>query len=101
MDATVSWTLPPVSTRQRPLKHVRIEFRVQATPALPWTVQDNVSAQLPEQKLVFVDIAPGMYEFRATVFDIDDTMSKNPPVVEGRVPSDPPGDVTNLTFVVA
>ena len=96
---TITWNLPPVGSRQRPIARTLIEYRVKSIPGLPWTLQDEVSPDV-EQKLVISDPAPGTFEYGLTVVDEDGRMGKRV-VVEKTADYDPPGDVTNVQIVDA
>ena len=89
----LTWDLPNVSIRQAPIQHTVIDFRVD--PTLPWAMQDTVAAAAV-QELLFVDIQPGSYFYRATVVDADG-VSGAPVETQATVAFDPPGIVTNLT----
>jgi hypothetical protein len=95
-NVRVSWALPPVSPRQKPILHTEISVRVD--PSLPWTVQDTVTPDVP-QELVFFDVAPGDQYYRAVVVDTDFVRGAE---VETSiaVPFDPPGVVTNFSAVL-
>lgn len=93
MNGVLNWVLPTVGARQLPLKHVRIEKRVATT--LPWTLIADVP--VAETSITFQDIQPGTHFFRGTVFDEQDSFSKNPKVASLNVPFDPPGDLLEFT----
>jgi hypothetical protein len=95
-NVRVSWALPPVSPRQRPIQHTEISVRVSDT--LPWTIQDTITPDV-SQELVFVDVAPGTQYFRAVVVDVDGTRGPEDTTMTDVV-FDPPGAVTALTAVV-
>ena len=95
-NVRVTWVLPVVTPRQKPILHTEIAVRVD--PSLPWTVQDTV---VPggAQELLFVDVPPGDQFYRATVIDTD--LVRGAPVeTTVAVPFDPPGTVTELTATV-
>jgi len=97
---TITWQLPPVSSRQRPLSRTVVEYRVKSdTAPLPWTVQDEVAAS-GEQKLVINDPAPGTFEYRLTAVDID---GKQGPatIAEKSSDYDVPGAIAAVTIVDA
>lgn len=95
-NVRVSWVLPTVTPRQKPIQHTEISVRVD--PTLPWTVQDVVVPADP-QELLFVDVAPGTYYYQAVVVDTDGVRG---PAREtsADVPFDPPGAVSALAAVV-
>lgn len=88
-DRTLTWQLPPVSNRQAQHDFTRIEFRASAD--LPWTTQDEVPADGPQQ-LVFVDVNAGQFWYKATLFDVLGQMSE-PVEITAELPYDPPGSV--------
>lgn len=91
-NVRLTWTLPPVTPRQYSIDYTRIEFRVSDT--LPWTEQDVVPASNP-QELLFVDVQPGSFFYRATVVDTEG--NEGPPVETSIVLAfDPPGSVTDF-----
>jgi hypothetical protein len=96
---TITWALPAVGSRQRPLSKTRVEYRVKSAAELPWTVQDEVAAD-GEQKLVIQDPAPGTFEYRFTVIDIDGKAG-SAVVAEKSADFDPPGSVGNVQIVDA
>lgn len=92
-DRTLTWDLPQVSARQAPILHTRIDFRTDTD--LPWTTQDTIAADAPQQ-LVFADVQPGTFFYRATVVDVD--MQEGEPVeTAANLAFDPPGSVSNFT----
>jgi hypothetical protein len=95
-NVRVTWALPAVSARQKPILHTEISVRVD--PSLPWTVQDTVTPDVT-QELVFFDVFPGDQYYRAVVIDIDGVRGAE---VETSiaVPFDPPGVVTDLNAVL-
>lgn len=95
---TITWTLPPVSATQRPLASTKVSYRVKATPALPWTLQDTVAA--PAHSLVINDPAPGTFEYQFQVLDADGTAG-DPVVAEKGKAFDKPGQVSAVTIVDA
>lgn len=97
-SVTLTWKLPTPTAKQRPIKNVEIAFRVKATPALAWTVQDHV-VPTSAQSLVFADVSPGTYQYQVTVIDAGDVRSKNPAVAEATAGFDDPSDVANLAAV--
>lgn len=95
-DRTLSWILPNVSPRQAAIDHTIIDFRVDES--LPWTVQDNVASDGPQQ-LVLVNVMPGRFIYRATVVDAG---GQPGPSVEIEITNnayDPPGSVESFTAV--
>lgn len=95
-NVRLTWTLPNVSTRQRPIQHTRIEFR--AAGIAEWTVQDIVASDVP-QELVFVDVPPGDFEYQGIV--VDTAGEEGAPVQTAiSVPFDPPGQISNFTAVL-
>lgn len=94
---TITWVLPPVSARQRPIARTRVEFRVKSLADLPWTLQDEVAAG-GEQKLVINDPAPGTFEYRLVAIDVDG--KQGPPVIQEKSSDyDPPGSVSGVSIV--
>ena len=95
-NVRVTWTLPNVSNRQRPIQHTEISVRLD--PSLPWTVQDVVAPDVV-QELVFFDVVPGTHYYQAVVVDTEGVRG---PAVETSVsiPFDPPGSVSNLTATI-
>ena len=89
----VTWTLPEVTARQRPIQHTEISVRVD--PSLPWTVQDVVVPG-SVQELSFFDVAPGDHYYQAVIVDVDGLRGA-PVETSVNVPFDPPGTVTTLT----
>lgn len=96
-DVRVTWTLPSVSPIQKAIQHTEIAFRV-ASASLPWTIQDTVSPD-SNQELLFVDVAPGDYEYRAVVVDVDGQRGPEA-FANASVPFALPGAVDNFTAVV-
>jgi hypothetical protein len=95
-NVRLSWALPTVTPRQRPIQHTEISVRVAST--LPWTVQDIV-VPTGLQELVFIDVAPGDQFYRAVVVDVDNVRGAE--VTTGAtIGFDAPGVVTALTAVV-
>lgn len=64
-NVRLSWTLPSVSGRQRPISHVLLESRV--SDELPWTVIAEVPASANE--LLLEDVAPGEWQYRGSAVD--------------------------------
>lgn len=93
----LSWTLPEVSARQRPIQYAKVEYRVSAS--LPWTEQGRVAPN-SEQKLEFSDVAPGTYYYQVTVVDADNVAGAPSPT-QATVGFDPPGSVVNLVATVS
>ncbi len=92
-NVRLTWALPPVTGRQRPIRETKIEFR--ALGIQQWTEQDRVAPDVA-QELVFVDVAPGDYEYRGTVVDVDG--KEGPPeTTTASVPFDGPGSITSFT----
>ena len=91
-NVRLTWDLPVVSARQAAISHTIIDFRVD--PTLPWTLQDTVDVAAI-QELLFVDVQPGAYFYRATVVDVDG-VSGLPVETSITVAFDPPGAVTNF-----
>jgi hypothetical protein len=81
-NVRLNWTLPTPSSRQREIARTVIEARV--SPSLPWGSVNTVDA--PTATLLVADIAPGSWEFRATVVDV------------GNVPSTPVTTSIELAF---
>jgi hypothetical protein len=92
----LSWGLPNVSNRQRPIMHTEISVRVDA--ALPWTLQDTVDVS-STQELVQFDAVPGTQFFKAVVFDIDGRAGPEA-LTNATVDFDAPGMVIGFTSVV-
>ena len=92
-NVRVTWVLPAVSNRQKPILHTEISVRVD--PSFPWTVQDVVTPDVA-QELVFFDVAPGDHYYRAVVVDVDNVRGGE---VETSiaVPFEAPGVVTTFT----
>lgn len=95
-NVRLTWALPAVSARQKPIQYTEISVRVD--PGLPWTVQDIVDYNAI-QELLFIDVPPGEQFYQAVVFDIDGRAG-NPVETSVAVPFDPPGEVSTLTAVV-
>lgn len=95
-NVRLTWTLPAVSARQRPIQHTEISVRVD--PTLPWTVQDVVVPGVA-QELVFFDVPPGDQYYQAVVVDVDGLRGA-PVETSVAVPFDPPGTVTELTATI-
>ena len=95
-NVRVTWGLPAVSARQKPIQHTEISVRVD--PTLPWVVQDIV-VPTAAQELLFFDVAPGTHHYRAVVVDIDGVRGAEAET-SVVVPFDPPGVVTSLTATV-
>lgn len=88
---TITWALPAVGSRQRPLASTRIEYRVKSATPLPWTLQDEIAAD-GEQKLVINDPAPGTFQYQLTAVDVDGQASA-PTIVEKSAAYDPPSSI--------
>ena len=88
----LTWDLPTVTPRQAAIAGVRIEFRVD--PSFDWTVQDTVAPDVT-QELLFVDVAPGTFFYRAIVVDVEGTEGA-PVEIEVFGSFDVPGEVTNF-----
>ena len=95
-DVRLTWDLPPVSNRQAAIRDVEISFRAAGIP--DWTIQDNIAPDVA-QEIVFVDVAPGDYEYQAVVYDIIDVAGA-PVTASASVPFDPPGEVANFTVIL-
>ena len=93
-DRTITWELPPVTPRQRPQKHTKVEFR--ADSSLPWTVQDTVLASA-QQQIEFLDVNAGTFDYRLTIYDIADVAGE-PVIVSKDLPFEPPGSPLNVTI---
>ena len=91
-NVRLTWTLPSVGATQREIEHTRIEFRVDGAPQ--WTEQTLVPTDVA-QELLFQDVAPGTYFYRATVVDIDGNEGA-PAETQVDVPYDPPGTVVDF-----
>jgi len=95
MNVRLTWQLPVPTARQRALKHVRIEGRVDGV--AQWGVIDAVA--VPATDLVIEDIAPGTWQFRGIVVDIDDRESA-PVETSVDVPFDGPSPLVSLSAAV-
>jgi hypothetical protein len=94
-NVRLTWQLPNVSPRQRPLAYTQIETRVSDT--LPWTSVAEVEA--PAEELLIEDSAPGDWFFRA--YAVDDRGNTGAEVfAQVGVDFDAPGAVTGFTAVV-
>ena len=92
-DRLLTWVLPNVTPRQRPIERTEIAFRVDAS--FPWTVQTSILAADP-QELRFVDVPVGEMFYRAVV--IDDVGARgNDTIISATGAFDVPGAVTNFT----
>lgn len=92
-NVRLTWVLPEVTPRQRPIQHTKIDVRVLG--ADTWTEQALIPPDVT-QELLFSDVSPGDYEYQATVVDVDNV--SGPPVEASiSVPFDPPGVVS--TFI--
>lgn len=96
-DVRLTWELQEPTSRQRPLEHIRVDFRVSAD--LPWTEQDRVSPDGP-QELLFQDVAPGTFFYRVTPVDDRGTESPFPAEVQADIDFDAPSGVVNLVATV-
>ena len=95
-NVRLTWVLPNVSTRQRPLAHTTIDARVSAD--LPWTPIANVpanSADTPTTEAVLEDVAPGTWFYRARAFD-DQGTDGNPAHAQVSVGFDRPGTISEF-----
>jgi hypothetical protein len=81
-----------VGARPAALDYVRIAFRVDES--LPWTEPDRVASDSP-QELLFVDVQPGPFFYRATVVDVEGTEGA-PAETSAFLAFDPPGTVQNF-----
>jgi hypothetical protein len=98
---TISWALPTVSAKQRPIDHTVVEYRAKPNAGeLQWTVQDQVAAN-GEQKLEIADPAPGTFQYRLTAVDVDGKADPNSPIVEKALDFDAPSSVTNIQVIDA
>lgn len=93
-DRVLTWELPVVTPRQREQKHTVVEFR--ADPSLPWTIQDTVLATA-EQKVEFLDVNAGTFDYQLTIYDIADVAGE-PVIVSANLPFEPPGSPLNVTI---
>jgi hypothetical protein len=94
-NVRLSWTLPTPSSRQRAIARTVIEARV--SPSLPWSAVNTVDA--PTTTLLVQDIAPGSWEFRATVVDVGNVPS-SPVTTSVDLAFDPPSPATGFTAAV-
>lgn len=92
-NVRLTWQLPNVSPRQRPLEHTTVDTRVSAS--LPWTPISNVPVNLPPE-LVIEDSAPGDWFFRSRVMDDQGTYGPEA-FTQVAVGFDAPGAVTEFT----
>ena len=99
---TISWTLPTVGARQRPLSTTKIEFRAKVTSGTPnpWSLQDTVAASAAQQQLVIQNPPVGTFEYQLTWTDIDGR-SSDPLLAEKTGAFDKPGQGTNVQIVDA
>lgn len=94
-NVRLNWKLPTPNARQRPIARTKIEGRT--SPSLPWGEINLVDA--PTQTLLIQDIAPGAWEFRATVIDAGNVPSSS--VTAGiDIAFDPPSPVTEFSAVL-
>lgn len=94
-DVRLTWELPNVGSRQRPIQSTKISFRVDAS--LPWTVQEMVLA--PETELLFQDVPSGTIFYQAIA--VDDLGQESTPVETSvDIAFDPPGAVANFQATV-
>lgn len=96
-NVRLTWTLPSVSPIQKPIQHTEIAFRV-ASASLPWTIQDTVAPDVT-QELLFVDVQPGDYEYRAVVVDTDGQRGPDA-FAAASIPFATPGSVSDFTATV-
>ena len=91
-DVVVSWDLPTVSLRQKPIKHVEVHTRDDES--LPWTFQNSV---LPGdvQQMIFADEPPGRHYYQAFAVDEDD-VAGSPSEGIADVPFDAPSALVNF-----
>lgn len=95
-NVTLTWTLPPVTPRQRAHAGTEISFRV--SDSVDWTVQDIIAAT-EVQELVFVDQAAGTMFYRAIL--MDDAGELSPPAeTSADVPFDGPDMVVDFSASV-
>lgn len=95
-NVRLTWVLPNVSTRQRPLAHTAIDARVSAD--LPWTPIANVPANAtdtPATQAVLEDVAPGTWFYRSRAID-DQGNDGNPAHAQVSVGFDKPGAITEF-----
>lgn len=96
-NVKLTWTLPNVSSRQKPIKHTMISVRVD--PSLPWTDQTPVAPD-GAQEINFIDVAPGTYYYRGIVEDVDGKAG-DPVETSVTVPFDPPGVISSFTATLS
>lgn len=94
-NVRLNWTLPTPSVRQRAVARTVIDARV--SPSLPFSTINTVDA--PTSTLLVQDIAPGSWEFRATVVDVGNVPS-DPVVASLDLAFDAPSPVVNFTATV-
>jgi hypothetical protein len=95
-NVRLTWVLPPVTPRQKPILHTEISVRNDAV--LPWTVQDVVDPA-SIQELLFVDVAPGDKFYRAVVVDTDNVRGAEVETSTS-LPFDAPGVVTAFAAAI-
>lgn len=94
-NVRLTWELPAVSQRQRPIAHVKIGARVSVD--LPWTPIAEVPASQAE--LLLEDVAPGEWFYRGRAFD--DRGGEGPEAFTSvSLDYDPPGAVGNFVATV-
>ena len=95
-DVRATWDLPPLTGQQADIDRVEVSFRVAGV--TEWTLQDAIQPSEP-QELVFADVAPGDWEYRAVIFDVNGA-SGDDALASLTVPFEPPGVVENFTVTL-
>lgn len=93
---SITWDLPEVSSRQRPIKQVLVEART--SDEFPWAPAGNPVPVDGPQEFNMENMDPGAWFFRLVVVDEADVRSPNPPEFEFGIDFDPPGNVSNVEF---
>lgn len=95
-NVRISYSLPSVSSKQAPLKHVLIQVRV--SPLAPWT--DLATQPVSLTDLVLTDVSPGTWFYQGFAVDVNDQRSKNAAGGSVTVPFEQPGDLVNFTVAL-
>ena len=96
-NIVLTWTLPAVSERQRPIARVLIEISA-APEEAGWTEHRVVPADA-EQTVTMVDAAPGTHHYRLTAIDTDGRRSV-PVTAQVTVAHQGPSPVTDVVVRV-